>query len=100
MLTTSTPGKFMSSYFFLIQSNESRDSLNSSCLALDRYQHEIEAKCVSQSKKDNKRVLSIYESKSLWVHESMSQRVSAVTQTHKMKAKISECLGLITERRG
>ena len=50
---------------FLIQSKESRYSLNSSCLALDRYKHEIEAKCVSQSKKDNKRVLSIYESKSL-----------------------------------
>ena len=33
------------------------------------------------------------------VYESMSQRVSAVTQTHKMKAKISECLGLITETR-
>ena len=33
-------------------------------------------------------VLSIYESMS---HESMSQGVSAVTQTHKMKAKISEC---------
>ena len=30
-------------------------------------------------------------------HESMTQRVSAVTQTDKMKAKISECLGLITE---
>ena len=29
----------------------------------------------------------------------MSQRVSAVTQTHKMKAKISECLDLITETR-
>ena len=49
-----------------------------------------------------KRVLSIYELKSLWVnesmsqwvYESMSQRVSAGTQTHKMKAKISECLGL------
>ena len=27
-------------------------------------------------------------------HESMSQRVRAVTQTHKIKAKISECLGL------
>lgn len=33
----------------------------------------------------------VYESMS---HELMSQRVSAVTQTHKMKAKISECLGL------
>ena len=27
----------------------------------------------------------------LSIYESMSQRVSAVTQTHKMKAKISEC---------
>jgi len=39
----------------------------------------------------------------LWVkdlvYESMSQQVSVVTQTHKMKAKISECLGLITETR-
>ena len=33
-------------------------------------------------------VLSIYESNSQRVYESMSQRVSAVTQTHKMKAKI------------
>ena len=29
----------------------------------------------------------------------MSQQVGAVTLTHKMKAKISECLGLITEMR-
>ena len=29
------------------------------------------------------------------VYESMSQRVTAVTQTHKMKAKTSECLGLL-----
>ena len=29
----------------------------------------------------------------------MSQRVSAVNQTHKMKAKTSERLGLITEVR-
>ena len=50
-------------------------------------------------------VLSIYESKSQWVKESMSpwvnksmsERVSSVTQTHKMKAKISECLGQIIE---
>ena len=27
-------------------------------------------------------------------HESMRQRVSAVTQNHKMQAKISECLDL------
>ena len=33
------------------------------------------------------------------VYESMSQRVSAVSQTHKMKAKMSECLALITETR-
>ena len=42
-------------------------------------------------------VLSIYESKSLWVNESWvseSERVSVVTQTHKMEAKISEFLGL------
>ena len=38
----------------------------------------------------------VYESMG---HESMSQWVSAVTQTHKMKAKISECLSLITETR-
>ena len=38
----------------------------------------------------------VYEAMS---HESMSQQVSAVTQTHKMKAKISECFGLITEMR-
>ena len=38
----------------------------------------------------------VYEAMS---HESMSQQVSAVTQTHKMKAKISECLGIITEMR-
>ena len=30
----------------------------------------------------------VYDSMS---HESMTQRVSAVTKTHKMKAKISEC---------
>ena len=42
------------------------------------------------------RVFSIYESKNLWV---ISQRVNAVAQTHKTKAKISECLGWITETR-